>query len=379
MPPSPDPGDNTPIKGEAVFEVLDELCDRRASFQLATPYLSFPAHALGRQGKELRLRVTFTEDFAKRTLAKQALRIRFPWGLGMMGGPVSLLGYEIEDGKRIVRVAAPGQIGDEDRRGLSRVEPPTPCSATLSPDGETLLLARVEDISLSGVKLLALEPVSAAFIPNRLLQVGLTMDPGPRLDVQARLVHLEGQTLRICFQPPLEADKQEELEAYLLPEFERAAYRWENRAKLRAAAESRRKPRAAPEGVLLVGQDPQLEAEVRKALPEELPLRQCSAALAPLREALDLAPKVVLLHVPAAGIHERRRFKTLAEAIPAATPLVILGTPGAGGGRELVGELKAAAYLDWNPAQTLFLGRLIQGLVRKHWGPAPSPEGTDRP
>ena len=58
---------------------------------------------------------------------------------------------------------------------------------------------------------------------------------------------------------------------------------------------------------------------------------------------------------------------------------MILGTPGPGGGRELVAELKAATYLDWNPAQTLFLGRLIQGLVRKHWGPAPSPENGDRP
>jgi hypothetical protein len=369
-----DPGASgtSPITGDGVFEALDELCDRRASVLLATPYLSFPAHALERQGRELKLRVTLTEDFVKRTLAKQALRIRFPWGLGMLGGPVSLLGYGMEEGRRVLSVGAPAKLVDEDRRQCLRVEPPSSGSATLSPDGETLLAARVEDISPSGVRLTALEAVSGAFVPGRVLQLGLNLDPGPRLDAPARLVQLDGTTLRLSFEPPLGPTPQEALEAYLLPELERAAYRWENRAKLRAAAEGRRQARKAPEGVLLVGKDAALEAEVRRVLPEEFPLRTCPPALAPLREALDQPPKVVLLHVPGTDIHERRRFKALAEALPAATALVVLGAPGSAGGREVVADLKAATYLDWNPAQALFLGRLVQGLARKHWGPADS-------
>lgn len=356
------------IAGAALLEVLDELCERRAYLQLATPYLSFPAHALERRGEELRLRITLTQDFVTRTLGQQALRIRFPWGLGMAGGPVKVLGYVQEEGKRVLRLQVPAGLGDEDQRGAVRLEPPTPGSVTLSPDGETLVKARVDDLSLLGVRVFALEPLNAAFVDNHLLQLSLNLELGPRLDAQARLVHQDGQLLGLVFQPPLDPLARAELQAFLLPEYEEARKRWENRAALRAAAEARLKPKAPPEGILLLGRDRALEADLRQLLPEALPVRLCPPALAPLRDALETPPKLVLLHLPKGGIQERFLLKSLAEALPAATPTVVLGAAAVSGGRELAADLKAATYVEWNPAQAVFFSRLLQGLVRKHWG-----------
>lgn len=367
-PPFPAPEGESAIAGTALGEVIDELCERRSFLQLATPYLAFPAHALERRGEELRVRVTLTQDFVTRTLGPQPLRIRFPWGLGMAGGTVRILGYQQEDGKRVLRIKLPAALGDEDRRAAVRLEPPTPATATLSPDGESLLRAKLEDLSIQGAKVLALEPLSSAFVDNHPLQLSLNLDPGPRLNLQARLVHQDGQALGLAFPATLAAALRQQLEAFLRPELDKATHRWENRAALRAAAEARANAKAPPEGVLLVGRDRALEAQVRKALPESLPLRCSPPALAPLRDALEAPPRLILLHLQKGGLEERFLLRSLADALPAATPLVVLGAPGIAGGRELAAELKATTYVEWNPAQAAFFGRLLQGLVRKHWG-----------
>ena len=360
--------DGAPVlAGAPLLEIFDELCDRKAFLQLATPYLSFPAHLLERRGEELRLRVTLTQDFVARTLSPQPLRIHFPWGLGMAGGAVKVLGYQLEDGKRILRLRIPPELVDADRREFVRLAPPGNGSATLSPDGETLVRAKVDDLSLSGARVLALEPLGVPFVDNHVLQVSLSLEHGPRLDTQAKLVHQDGQTLGLAFRP-LEPPVRLELQAFLMPEFEEARQRWANRAALRAAAEARARAKGPPEGVLLLGRDRTLEADLRRVLPAALPLRLCPPALAPLREALEKPPKLVLLHVAKGGLEERFLVKSLAEALPLATPLVVLGAPSAAGGRELAADLKAATYLEWNPAQAPFYSRLLQGLVRKHWG-----------
>lgn len=355
------------ISGAPLGEILDELCERKAFLQVATPYLTFAAHALERRNEELRLRVTLTQDFVTRTLAPQPLRIRFPWGLGMAGGPVRILGYQVEDGKRILRLRIPSELADEDRRGAIRLVPPGQGNATLSADGETLVRAKVEDLSLLGVRVFAVEPLSAAFVDNHMVQLSLSLELGPSLDLQAKLVHQDGQNLGLAFLPALEPPARRELEAFLLPELEEARKRWENRAALRAAAEARTRPKGLPQGVLVLGRDRDLEAGLQKVLPDTLPLRSCPPALAPLRDALETPPRLVVLHCPKAGIQERFLLKSLAEALPATTPLVVLGGPGIAGGRELAADLKAA-YAEWNPAQAVFFSRLLQGLVRRRWG-----------
>ena len=85
-PPFAGPDGAASIAGAALLEVLDELCERRAYLQLATPYLSFPAHALERRGEELRLRITLTQDFVTRTLGQ--VEVALGRGANVLGDPV---------------------------------------------------------------------------------------------------------------------------------------------------------------------------------------------------------------------------------------------------------------------------------------------------
>jgi hypothetical protein len=367
-PPFLSPDGATTITGAALKDAIDELCGRRSFLQLASPYLTFPAHALERQGGELHVRTTLTKDFVTRTLGTQPLRIRFPWGLGMAGGAVKVLGYQQEDGKRILRVKLPSELVDEDRRAAIRLEPPAQGTAMLSPDGESLVRAKVEELSVLGTRVFALEPLSSAFVDNHPLQLSLNLELGPRLNLRARLVHQDGQTLGLAFPATMEAPLRQEIEAFLLPELDKARHRWDNRAELRAAAQARVKLKAPPEGVLLLGRDTDLESQLRKVLPEALPLRSCPPALAPLRAALEAPPKLILLHLLKGGIEERFLLRSLVDALPAATPVVVLGAPGVVSGREVAADLKATTFVEWNPTQAPFFSRLLQGLVRKHWG-----------
>jgi len=164
---------------------------------------------------------------------------------------------------------------------------------------------------------------------------------------------------------------------WLKPRIEELQRRWEDRVALRAAAEAAARPKASPEGVLLVTKDPALEAQVRQHWPAQLLLKASIPTLPLLKKAMDTPPQMVLLHWPGGGLQTRHLLKTLAATFPPNTPVVVLGSGVEGpAGRELAQEIKAATFLEWNVAQVLFFTRLMQGLLRRHWG---SQGGTEVP
>jgi len=102
--------------------------------------------------------------------------------------------------------------------------------------------------------------------------------------------------------------------------------------------------------------------EVRSILP----------AVAPLKAALAQPPQLVLLHVSGSGLDERRRIRTLLEALGRRWPLVLVSksgdsNPATAAIQALVMEFKVDATLNWNPNKGLFTRRLLQGLIQKHW------------
>ena len=122
-------------------------------------------------------------------------------------------------------------------------------------------------------------------------------------------------------------------------------------------------------GALLVTRDPVLEGQVTELLADILPVRTCPAVMTPLKKSLEPPPLVILLHWAGGGVQQRHLLKNLAETFPAGGMVLVLGNSGEGeGGRQLSAEIKAAAYVDWNPAQATFFKRLLQGLLRKRWG-----------
>jgi len=362
-------GDGGILRGQALEEALEELRARKAFLLMATPYLSFPVHLVQRGKGDLELRTTMTQDLAQRALGDREFKLRIPWGLGMVAGSSRLLSYRQEQGHRFLQVKTPLELVPDDRRRSIRVSALGQSRATLNPDAATLVLASLEDLSLHGARLLALEPLSEAFVLNRILRLSLSMDQGPAFDGEARLVALDGPSLSLNFEPPLSGGTLAGLEAWLKPKVEALQLRWEDRVALRAQAEAAARPAAPPEGVLLVSKDAALEGALRDVLARSLPLRTSAPALAPLKKAMEVLPQMVVLHWPGGGLQAKHLLKSLAAAFPSNTPVVVLGAGvEAATGRELALDIKASTYLDWNAAKAQIFTRLVAGLLRKHGG-----------
>lgn len=373
MTPFSQSGAGETLRGPALEEALQELCGRRAFMLAATPYLSFHVRLMERRKEGLVLKTSMTQDLAQQTLGSQAFKLRIPWGLSMMTGETRLLGFEQQQGARLLQVRAPALLWEDDHRRSVRVDGQG--RAVLSPDEATLVRANLEDLSLHGARLLALEPLTEAFAPNRSLQLSLNLDQGPAFNCRALMVSQEGQSLGLAFDPPLGGLDLVGLEAWLKPRIEDLKRRWEDRAALRAQAEAAARPKAPPEGVLLVSREAELERQLREAWPGRLGLRSSAPALAPLKSALEAPPQLVLLHWPGGGLQSRYLLKSLAATFPQSTPVLVLGTGiESATGRELAQEIKASTFLEWNAAQALFFHRLVQGLLRRHWG---NPAGSD--
>ncbi|WLT31092.1 PilZ domain-containing protein [Geothrix sp. PMB-07] len=373
MTPSRSPKEGATLRGPILEEALQELCARKAFMLAATPYLSFHIRLLERRKEGLILKTSMTQDLAQQTLGHQDLKLRIPWGLGMVAGETRFLGFEQQPGARLLLLRTPNLLWEDDHRRSVRVDGQG--RAVLSPDQSTLVRANLEDLSLHGARLLALEPLSEAFAPNHSLQLSLSLDQGPSFTCRALLVSQEGQSLGLAFDPPLGGLDLVGLEAWLKPRLDDLKRRWEDRVALRAQAEAAARPKAPPEGVLLVSREADLERQLREAWPSHLRLKSTPPALAPLKTAMEAPPQLVLLHWPGGGLQTRFLLKSLAATFPSNTPVMVLGTGlESAAGRELAQEIKASTYLEWNAAQALFFHRLVQGLLRRHWGSPGGPE-----
>jgi len=126
--------------------------------------------------------------------------------------------------------------------------------------------------------------------------------------------------------------------------------------------------------VVLVSLSPEVENTLREILPEVPVLKRIPPTLQALKEALGEGAGLYLLHLPGGNLDERRRLKTLAEALGKQTPFVLLGTQIESGPLfELANEMKAASAYVLGPKPGPFFQRLVQGILRR------STEATEPP
>lgn len=355
--------------------LLDELVARRASLLLATPYLSVEARLVERTGEILRLRVPLGEAAARHVLSQKPLRLRLPWANSMVAGETILLGTEREDSRLRLRVSAPTWLAPDERRRVPRVERISDLRGGLALSDGRLLRVRIEDLAERGAGVLVLEPIGpSAGLRGRL---SVPLEGGPDLNLSVRVVQGDEPLLGLQFDPPPGGRDLERLRAWLAPRLEEARRRWENRAELRARAEAALKPKVPPAGVLVLSGRAELAAELGPVLEGVEPLRSVAPAMAPWKEALDQQPPRLVLAEAPADSEARRRLKLLLEAAPPGCPILLLGEA------ELRPEdrawaltLKPEAILAWSPAETDFLRRWVQGLLRRAEGGLRPPGGS---
>ena len=110
------------LQGVFLDAALEELCDRKQTLYLATPYFAFESRFLERVGPDLEVRATMSRDAVRHALAKNPLRMRFPWGLTMFGGPTRILDYQERERSRFLRIAVPAVLAPDDQRRAFRLE-----------------------------------------------------------------------------------------------------------------------------------------------------------------------------------------------------------------------------------------------------------------
>lgn len=355
--------------------LLEELAVRRAPLLLATPYLSVEARLVERSGEILRLKAPLGEAAARHVLSQKPLRLRLPWAGSMVAGETILLGTEREDARLRLRVSVPIWLVPDERRQVPRVERISDLRGGLAlPDGR-LLRVRIEDLAERGAGVLVLEPIGAsAGLRGRL---SVPLGGGPDLNLPVRVVQGDEPFLGLQFDPPPSDRDLERLRAWLAPRLEEARRRWENRAELRARAEAALRPRVPPSGVLVLSGRAEWAGGLEPALEGLGPVRLVAPAMAPWKEALDQHPPRLLLAEMPGDSEARRRLKLLLEAAPPHCPLLLLGEADLRPeDRTWALSLKPDAILGWSGAQTEFLRRWVQGLLRRAEGGLRPPEGS---
>jgi hypothetical protein len=355
------------IEGVLRDEILEELCTRRQSCLLATPYLSFESRMMELLEGELRVRATMSREAAKHTLSQQPLKLRFPWGLAFYAGLTRVLGYEQGEQRRTLRLAIPERLGPDELRAAYRLERVGRSQGALGTPSGTILRISLENISPLGAGVFCLEAIPPeGFQTGRAITLALNLDQGPSLNLEARVCHGQGQYLGLRFDPLPKGEEARRLQEWIDPRVVEAQRRWDNRAELRARAEQAAKPKVPPTGILLLGRDEALRQEVSRVMEGLHAVRHCIPVMAPFKEAMETPPLLLLVDTAGADMEERHRLRNLLEAQPPGCPVVVLGR---GGDpelwRPLASELKARLYLTWNPDQGFFFQRVVQGLIQR--------------
>jgi hypothetical protein len=357
------------LGGVALGDILEELCEGHQHVLLATPYLQFEARFLEHHFLELKLRVTVGRETVRHVLMPHPLRLRFSWGLRFHSVPTQILGYEQEEHQRILRVRSPEHLVPDEQRRAFRVQRVGHSSGAVSGGDGRIFRVSVENLSTLGAGLFALDSLSEEPLrPGHFLDVSLTLDQGPALNLHGRVCWVEGQSFGLAFHPPVADGALEQLTAWLEPRELETLERWENRAQLRAIADQAARPKKPPAGILLLSSNPVLKEQVTQVLGEIQSVRAVSPAMGPVQETRFQPPLLYLVDAGGADGEDRYRLRTLLEAIPLEAPVVVLGDgQDPAGVQQLSADLKAATQLDWNPQQDVFFRRLVRGLIRRHW------------
>lgn len=358
------------ITGALRDEVLAELCVRRQSCLLATPYLSFDSRMMEIADGELRVRATMSREAAKHALEPQRLRVRFPWGLAFYAGTTRVLGYEQGEQRRTLRLAIPESLEPDEQRQAYRLERVGRSPGAIGSPAGDIIRITLENLSTLGAGVFCMEPIPAeGFLTGRIVSLSLTLEQGPSLRLEARICHGQGQYFGLKFEPRPSGETLKALEEWMAPRVEEARRHWDNRAELRARAEQAAKPKLPPSGILLLSRDETFGAQVEETLQGLHPVRISPPIMAPFKEALERPPLLLLVDTAGSDMEERYRLRSLLEAQAPGCPIIVLGRGGENPDllRALVVELKARIFIEWYPDNATFFRKLVMGLIRRHW------------
>jgi hypothetical protein len=356
------------LQGLILQEAVSELCERKQSFVLTTPYHSFDSRFIALSGKHLLVRASMSPSVVKGVLNKYPLYMRFPWDLVTYGGQTAVLDYQVDDQAKNLRIQIPSLVALDNSRASYRVTRVGRSTGALGSPQMNLVRFTLEDVSTGGIGVFCMEQLPpGAFHYGSLVDLSVSLENGPQILAPGRICHMEGQAMGLRFTPPLAGAALEDLSRWLRPRMEEDQRRWDNRMALRALSERNAQAKAPPQGVLLVSSDDGARGAIERAL-AVFPLKTVPPALPAIKDTLCFTPPHLLVVACTGQTEESHRLRLMLEAVAPVCPLVVIGTgPDLDRARKLAADVRAAVFMDLKMMHPVIFRRMLQGLIRRHW------------
>lgn len=362
---------------ESIEEILRAACDRRELMILVTPYLRFESSFMRMDAGEIQAAATMGKEDALYGLRSADLRIRFPHGVSFLEAATQLKGFGIAEGRRTLRLSLPEVLHEEDHRSAYRVERVGRVPVTFSTPKYDLVTGTLVDISTTGARIYSTRDFAEAELkPGDDMAVTIPLVEGIRINTKVKVRHVQSRTFGVEFRPLLDEHVLHPLSRWVFERREEDLERLARRGVETAGPADGAQPAVqAPRGLVLVSANAALEAPMQELLGGLQPLRRVPPTASALKEAMAGHPALVLYHVSALGLDERRRLKSLVEPLQGRVPLLLMGTVGLEGGAllELGTEVKATLSIVFNPDRATFFQRLVQGVLRRTYEGGESP------
>jgi len=360
---------------EEVRAILKEACARRELLILDSPFLRFESGFLALQDGEIQAQATMSREDAIYGLRTSDLKIRFPHGLGFYEAPVKVIGLDMIEGRRTLRLSIPRQIVENDQRVAYRAERVGRVTTTFSTPKSQLMTATLVDLSTTGARLLAQRDLGSEhlMVEDR-ITVSIPLSEEIQVHSEAVVRHLDTRRMGIEFVPALPKGVQEPLSRWVFLRREEERERLARRLELKEPRAVSPESQLPPQGILLVSEDAGLEEALRGVLQNLRTLSRVLPTVQAVKDALGSKPSLVIFHIRDLSLDQRKRNRTLVELLQAKAPVLILGTEVEGATLfELSSAWKAASAMAWSPQRGPFLERLAQGIIRRHSSGGESP------
>lgn len=356
---------------ETVREVLQRACERGELLILQTPYVRNDSTFLRLDQDAVHVVASLGREDAIAGLRSSQLRLRFPHEFTFLEGATELLGIGRINGRPSLKLAIPEMLADEDYRGAFRVDRVGRVTVTFSTRKYDILSGSLVNISTTGLRLHSGRDFEdLEMLADDTIMVTLTLDNEIHLNRRAKVRYIQGRSVGVEFKPVLEGELLTSMSRWVFRKREEIREREASKAScqhLLAQAASSAGNDQGLGGLVLVSSSTGLEERLWAQL-TDTPFTRVDATAQSLR-SLVRHKTLVMLHAPSLSLDDRRRLKALIEALGDAFPVLLLGTDIDNAELGTFGqELKVAATFALGPNPSTFFPRLVQGMLRKHFG-----------
>ncbi|MCL1894067.1 MAG: PilZ domain-containing protein [Holophagaceae bacterium] len=365
-------------KKDEIREIFEGACAQQAPLIIATQYLKFESNLVHFEGNEVHAKTIAGGEDALSILKISNLDLRFPFRLDFIETSAKFVGIGTHAGSKTIKFSLPNSIEEKGGRHSTRLSDLGRAYATFKLAGQTLIRASMIDLSTTGTRLKS----NVNLVVNKLqvndrIMLSIYLPDEVAINNGAIIRHVDHRTFGLEFSPELSDSVVGKISKWAFMRQEKAKEQMSERvalsdqaARIATIAEKNKNDG----GIVVITRDDEMDTTLQKLLGEGRQYYRIPPATVLMDYALSRKPQLIIFHVDNDHFAERLLMKSLAESIPMGVPILFLGTViKAESLVELSQACGSVTSLQWMPSKSLFLQRLVLGIMRNFYGHAPSP------